>query len=47
MNEASSKEFKQMTKDELLEEARKQALEELRKELAKQNEPAPETKPEE
>ncbi len=47
MNEASNKEFKQMTKDEMLEEARKQAIEELRKELAKKEEPAPEVKPEE
>ncbi len=44
MNEASSKEFKQMTKEELLEEARRQAREELQKELAKQEAAEPDEK---
>lgn len=48
MNEASSKEFKQMTNEELMEEARRQALEELRQELGQKKETneAP-TKPDE
>jgi uncharacterized membrane protein len=44
MNEASSKEFKQMSKEELLEEARRQAREELQKELAKQEAAEPDEK---